>query len=113
MVVDDEEMMRDLMQQALAQDAQEVLTAANGKEAMFILVREHIDLIISDVVMPEMDGIEMLLKAKHICPRVPVILVSGFPSDETATRVKGLGARGYIAKPFDLDVLRRTVADVL
>ena len=57
MVVDHEEMMRELMQQALAQDAQEVLTEANGEEAMFILVREHIDLIISEVVRPEMAGI--------------------------------------------------------
>ena len=57
LVVDHEEMMRDLMQQALAQDAQEVLTEANGEEAMFILVREHIDLIISEVVRPDMAGI--------------------------------------------------------
>ena len=110
LVVDDEEAIRNLLQQVLQEEAYEVVSAANGREAMTIFGREHFDLIIADIVMPEMDGVEMLLEAKHIQPKTPAIVVSGFFTEDTAQRLKSLGAAGYVAKPFQLDAIRHTIA---
>ncbi len=113
LVVDDEQVIRNLLQRILQDEAYEVVSAANGREAMTIIGREHFDLIIADIVMPEMDGVEMLQAAEHIRPRIPAIVVSGFFSEDTAERLKNLGAASYVAKPFQVDALKRTVARVI
>jgi diguanylate cyclase (GGDEF)-like protein len=113
LVVDDEQMMRDLLKQILTEDDHEVVTAATGREAMVLFWQGRIDLIISDIVMPGMDGIEVLQAAKNIDPDIPVILITGYPSTETAARVINLGAAEYITKPFNVDLLKLTVAKVL
>ena len=60
-----------------------------------------------------MDGIEVLQTARHIDPDIPVILVTGYPSKETAVRAINMGAADYVTKPFNVDLIKLTVAKVL
>ena len=113
LVVDDEEFVRYVLKEMLTTAAYDVDTADNGKQAMVLFMREQFDLIIADIVMPEMDGIEVLRAVKEIDSAMPVILISGYPSAETAVRVTEMGAAEYITKPFNADMLKLTVAKVL
>ena len=113
LVVDDEKTMRDLLKQILIEDDHEVVTAENGREAMVFFGKEHFDLMISDIVMPGMDGIEVLQAARHIDPDIQVILITGYPSTEMAVRVINVGAADYIIKPIRLDQLRAKVRKFL
>ena len=113
LVVDDEQMVRDLLQKILTADDYDVITAVNGRQAMMLIVRERFDLIITDIAMPEMDGIEVLRAVKEIDSSLPVILISGYPSAEKAVRLTNMGAAEFIAKPFNLDIVKLTVAKVL
>ena len=110
LVVDDEQTICDILEQLLETEACEVVVASSGIDALTILNREDFDLIISDIVMPGMDGLEVLRKAKHIRPEIPVIMMSGFPSVDTTERLKNSGAASYLAKPFTPDILKRVVA---
>ena len=113
LVVDDEEFVRYVLKEMLVTADYDVATADNGRQAMLLFMRERFDLIIADIVMPEMDGIEVLRAVKEIDSAMPVILISGYPSAETAVRVTEMGAAEYITKPFNTDMLKLTVAKVL
>ncbi len=113
LVVDDDEFVRYALKEMLVAAAYDVVTADTGKQAMLLVMRERFDLIIADIVMPEMDGIEVLRAVKEIDSALPVILISGYPSAETAVRVTEMGAAEYITKPFNVDMLTLTVAKVL
>src|SRR5271169_2647758 len=79
--------------------------ATNGDEAMRKLGEQHVDLVLSDLVMPGMNGIELLQHIKNNYPGVPVIMVTGFASIGTAVEAMRLGARDYVTKPCDNDEL--------
>ena len=78
-----------------------------------LLHKHRFDLIITDILMPDIDGTEMLQRAKEIDPNVAVVVVTGYPSADTAARLIGMGAAEYVTKPFDVDVIQVTVAKVL
>ncbi|MBX7156967.1 MAG: sigma-54 dependent transcriptional regulator [Verrucomicrobiae bacterium] len=87
----------------------EVSVAANAREAMDILSKQRIDLVILDQIMPDTDGITLMRDIKAIYPEMPVILVTAVGSEKTLAQALRLGAVGYIRKPFDVDELRHTV----
>lgn len=113
LVVDDEELIRDLLITVLTQDGYEVTAASDGREAVDLLKRDTFDLVLTDLVMPGVNGVEVLRKPKGIDPQCPVAMITGYPSVETVTRMVRLGAEDYIAKPFNLDVVRITVAKLV
>ena len=113
LVVDDEDIIRVLLTEILTEDGYEIVTATDGRDAIEILEREQFDLIISDMVMPGMNGIEVLQAAFRIDPHYQIIMITGYPSVETAVRLVNLGAADYITKPFNVDLIRVTVAKVL
>ena len=113
LVVDDEDIIRVLLTEILTEDGYEIVTAPDGRDAIEILEREQFDLIISDMVMPGMNGIEVLQAAFRIDPHYQIIMITGYPSVETAVRLVNLGAADYITKPFNVDLIRVTVAKVL
>ena len=113
LVVDDEDIIRVLLTEILSEDGYEIVTAPDGREAIEILEHDHFDLIISDMVMPGMNGIEVLQAAFRIDPHYQIIMITGFPSVETAVRLVNLGAADYITKPFNVDLIKVTVAKVL
>ncbi len=113
LVVDDEESIRDLLRLVLTGEGHSVVTANDGEEAIEYLEAERFDLVITDLVMPTVNGVEVLRAARRIDPNYPVIVITGYPSVETVTELVRLGAGDYLTKPFSIDVVIVTVAKLL
>ena len=109
LVVDDEVGFRDLIIYAFQEEYQ-VLTAANGEEAVQKAAAKDIDVVISDIAMPKLGGLEMLKALKAIDHAIEVILVSGYATRENAIESVKLGAFDYITKPFDIVNLSQLVS---
>jgi two-component system response regulator AtoC len=112
-VVDDETKMRRVLEIMLGRMGHEVLSAANGLEALQILKSTSADLVISDLRMPDMNGIELLSALREQGNEVPVIIMTAYGTIESAVEAMKLGACDYILRPFDVDALELTVNRVL
>jgi two-component system, NtrC family, response regulator PilR len=111
LVVDDERSMRELLAIVLRREGYEVLLAENGRAAIDILEREPVDLLISDIKMPDLSGVEVLRAAKQIDRDILAIMITAFASTETAVEAMRLGACDYLSKPFDIDLLKMKVRE--
>jgi two-component system response regulator PilR (NtrC family) len=111
LVVDDERSMRELLAIVLRREGYEVLLAENGKSAIATLEREPVDILISDIKMPDMSGVEVLRAAKRVDSEILGIMITAFASTETAVEAMRLGACDYLSKPFDVDLLRMKVRE--
>ncbi len=113
LVVDDEPVIRSLMDSFLTKEGYEVTTADDGQQAVQLMEGVHFDLIITDLMMPVLDGVGVLRASKHADPDRPVIIMTGYPSTESVREMIRLGAADYIVKPFNVDVVQGTVAKIL
>lgn len=113
LIVDDEEIARANMEHVLKKDGYGCHSATNGLEALAVLAREDIDLVITDLKMEQMGGIELLQQINRVSPEIPVIMVTGFATVSSAVEALKKGAAHYLGKPVNLDELRRTVKEVL
>jgi two-component system response regulator PilR (NtrC family) len=111
LVVDDELSMRELLAIVLRREGYEVLLAESGKAAIAALEREPIDLLISDIKMPDLSGVDVLRAAKRIDQDILGIMITAFASTETAVEAMRLGACDYLSKPFDIDLLKMKVRE--
>ena len=100
LVVDDEEVVRESYLRTLSGVRWNVKAALNGREALDIMEGETFDVILLDIRMPEMDGIELLRRIKMRWPESQVVVITGYPSIETAKEAVRLGAYNYLAKPL-------------
>jgi DNA-binding NtrC family response regulator len=105
LIVDDEESVRDSLYNWFVEDGFEVSCAANAKEALSMLESESFDIILADIKMPGMDGMEMHRRIRSLNPESIVIIMTAFASVETAVQALKDGAYDYITKPFDPDDL--------
>ena len=116
LIVDDEELIRKFFKWFLAHKGIEVVTAANGAEALERLRTERPDLMLLDMAMPVMGGVEALKRTRRLDENLPIIMMAGVDDIEAAESLKGLGAQGFLAKPFDLpdleDILERQLPPV-
>jgi len=113
LIVDDELGMRQYLTHLFQRDGHAVRVAESGRKAMKLLRDAPADLIISDVRMPDMGGIELLRSARELLPGVEVIMMTAFANVETAREAFLLGAYDFVQKPFDNDLLKETVARAL
>jgi two-component system response regulator PilR (NtrC family) len=113
LIVDDEQSYRQLLSLVFEGDGHTIRTASNGREALDVLQRDAIDVIISDVRMPDIDGIEMLSAVRETQPDLGVVLMTAFASVETAREAFKLGADDFIQKPFDVEELKLIVRKTL
>src|SRR6188474_1688948 len=111
LVVDDERSMRELLAIVLRREGYEVLLAENGKSAVDTLEREPIDILISDIKMPDLSGVEVLRAAKQIDRDILGIMITAFASTDSAVEAMRLGACDYLSKPFDIDLLKMKVRE--
>jgi two-component system response regulator PilR (NtrC family) len=111
LVVDDEQSMRELLAIVLRREGYEVLLAHNGRTALELLRKGPIDLLISDIKMPDMSGVDVLRAAKQADPDVLGIMITAFASTDSAVEAMRLGACDYLSKPFDVDLLRMKVRE--
>jgi DNA-binding NtrC family response regulator len=113
LIVDDQEMMRDSLAATLAREGHEVVAANDGPLALTRLSANKFDLMISDLKMPKMTGIELLQEAKKVRPEMPVVLMTAYAAVNTAVEAMKLGAYDYIQKPFDGDEIKLLVERTL
>jgi DNA-binding NtrC family response regulator len=109
LVADDEPNLRKVLEGLLRQDGHETIAAANGAEALEVLRRGEVDLLISDLRMPELDGLALLERVRAQADGPPVIIITAHGSVDTAVAALRAGASDYITKPFDKDELRLAV----
>ena len=103
LVIDDEQLMRDFVKETLSRAGYKVVVAPDGKSGMEILEKEPIDLVVTDLKMSQMDGLEVLRQVKARLPGVSVVVMTAYATVETAVRALKDGAVDYIMKPFTPD----------
>ncbi len=111
LVVDDEPIIRQLCARALSNF--QIFEAADGQEALKILEKQSVDIILSDVMMPNLSGLELLSKVKQQSPDQAVVLITGYTEKEVILKALQSGADDFISKPINLLQLRTTVDKVL
>ncbi len=111
LIVDDEEIMRTFLNEVLREEGYEIQLAASGREAVDLLSASTFDVVLTDIVMPELDGLGVVAATKELSYEVDVIVMTGYASMETAVESMKLGAVDYITKPFNIDQIRIIVAN--
>ena len=102
-VVDDNDSIRDLLKNLLISEGYTVVTADNGTDALSKLKQINFDLVISDIMMPGLSGLDLLTRVRELDADLPMVMITGFPSIDTAVKVIKEGATDFITKPFNLD----------
>lgn len=117
LVIDDEEQLRDLLKQMLTRDGHNVITAFDGVEGMRAFNQSNPDLVITDIIMPNKDGIEVITELLCRNPGLAIIAISGGRRAITAEfnleSAELLGVKGILSKPFTRDQLREAVNQAL
>jgi len=113
LIVDDEPFVRHLIRDTLKTRGFATGSAANGVEALEELAKEPYDLVISDVVMPEMEGFELLKRVKKDYPGLKVIILTGYSSQHDISDFLLYGADEYLTKPFQVNELLAAVEKVI
>jgi DNA-binding NtrC family response regulator len=109
LVVDDEQHVRNSLATWFREDGYEVSVAAGGKEALAALAREGTNILLVDIKMPGMDGLELQRKVRELAPDATIIIMTAYASVETAVQALKEGAYDYIVKPFDPESVSRLV----
>src|SRR5512145_1324577 len=109
LIVDDEPSMRDMLRIVLRRDGYDVVVAGNGAEAIAILEKERVDLLLSDIRMPDVGGVDVLRAAKNVNRDIIAFMMTAFASTDSAVEAMRLGAVDYFTKPFNMDELRLKV----
>lgn len=113
LVVDDERSMRDLLSIMLKRDGYEVVVADTGDIALRALRDEIFDLVITDIMMPKVSGLDILKFSKEVAPETLVIMITAYASAETAVEAMKVGAYDYITKPFKIDEIKLVIKNAL
>jgi len=114
LVVDDEAVIRELMWDILAEEGYPVEAVSNGRAALDLLQKfDDFVLLFTDIMMPEMDGIQLIREARKLKPTLIPIVMTGFATLETARAAVKEGAYDYVLKPFSLSEIKLAVANAL
>lgn len=116
LIIDDEEYVREVVTQIVMKDGHEAIKANDGKEGVCKYLEKPADLVITDILMPEQEGLETILALRGINPAVKIIAISGggsFDQMHILETAQKLGAYKILPKPFEVDDLRAMVSDCL
>ncbi len=111
LVVDDRESVRVILKQMLEQGGYSAEVADNGEEALETLKNGHFDMLITDINMPVMNGVELLNKTKEAFPSLPVIFITAYGKDKIIIDAIKVGLSDFIEKPFRMEDILKTVKD--
>jgi len=109
LIVDDEKNLRRVLQNALEAEGHTVLQAATGEEALERFAKSPCDLVLLDMILPDLNGLQILQRMKRHAPDVPVVIMTAFSEVRSAVEAMKAKAADYVCKPFDLDELRLVV----
>ncbi len=113
LVIDDEDSIREYLSMMLEREGYEVRASADGKKAIKLNSQDEFDVVVTDIQLPGMSGIEILSSLKESDPTVPVIIVTGHASQESAIEALNLGAFYYLLKPVSNEELKQVVRNAL
>ncbi len=116
LVVDDEELYRRALERILTRVGHHVISARGASEALQVVAEQPVDLVLSDIQMPGINGLELVRQIRDIAPDLPCIVITGYGSPEQSVEALRAGAFWYLEKPFDqghLDVVRRLVEQAI
>lgn len=113
LVVDDEESIREFLEIMLKKEGYEITTAEDGQIALDLMKKKSFDMVISDMQMPNVTGMELLKKVKEQSPDIVFMMITAFATTETAVEAMKIGAFDYITKPFKIDEVRINIANAL
>jgi nitrogen regulation protein NR(I) len=113
LIVDDEPNLRKILSAQLSRDGYDVLTAEDGEQGLAQLREHHIDLVITDLKMPKIDGMTLLKQALGEDPELPIVMMTAHGTIDTAVEALKHGAFDFVTKPFDKDEVRQIVAKAL
>lgn len=113
LVVDDEEVIRDVCTQILESEGYQVTTACNGREALHKVSENQFDVVVTDIMMPDMSGLELMEVIKSTSLNLSMVVITGLGTYDMATQADRLGAREFVVKPFTPDELSQAVGKAL
>ncbi len=113
LVIDDEAIIRKSCERVLSPEGYEVISSSGGHEGIKLLEKESVPLVLLDLKMPDMDGIEVLKIIKERWPGTKVIIITGYSNVDTAVQVLRLGAFNHLEKPFSPDTLTAAVKEAI
>jgi len=113
LIVDDDPSIREFLEIFFLNEGYDIICTSNGLEALEILKTKEVALVLTDLKMPKMDGIELLKAIKKSYPHLPVIMITAFASLESAVEAMNEGAWDYVSKPFQLEEVRQVVEKAL
>jgi len=115
LIVDDEETLTWSMAKSLSKDRDkyEVMIANNGREALGLLKKDKIDLVISDIRMPDINGLDLLVRIKMEHPQTKVIIMTAYGSSDVQKEANRRGSLFYIEKPFEINDIRKIIIDLI
>lgn len=113
LIVDNEESMREFLSIVLKKEGYDCTTAEDGEQALKVIVKESIDLVLSDIKMPKMNGLELLKALKIASPDTVVVMMTAFASTETAVEAMKEGALDYLTKPFQIEEVKLIIQNAL
>ncbi|HTC22687.1 MAG TPA: response regulator, partial [bacterium] len=109
LLVDDKSSMRKVLRQTLESDQRNVLEAEDGEKALETIKSKHVDLVITDIKMPRLDGMTLLKMIRELDTEIVVIIMTAYGTIETAVEAMKLGAYDYVTKPFSTEQVKLTV----
>ncbi len=115
LIVDDEETLTWSMSKSLSKDKDkyEVIIANNGREALALLEKNNIDLVITDIRMPDINGLDLLVKIKKTYPDTKVIIMTAYGSSDVQKEANQRGSLYYVEKPFEISDIRKIIVDMI
>ena len=113
LAVDDQRYFREMIESVLTDQGYEVVTAASGQEALHVLERADFEVVVTDLVMPGMDGVELVRRIKERKPDQDIVMVTGVSDVNSAIEAMKEGATDYILKPLDGALLTSSLDDIL
>ena len=113
LVIDDEKGIRNLLDTLLSRKGYDVVLAEGGRKGLDLFRREHPDVVVLDLKMPEMDGITVLQQVRHLNPDQPVIILTGAGTPEKEQQAHALGVNEFVAKEFSLHLLGDALKRIL
>ncbi|HLC40866.1 MAG TPA: response regulator [Methylomirabilota bacterium] len=112
LVVDDDERVRSVLSETLEEKGRRVLTAANGSEALTVVASTHVNLVLLDLAMPGMDGVETFRQIRKRHADIPVVIITAYPDSDLMARAMEIGPFTILQKPVDIHQLRK-IADLI
>ena len=113
MIIEDDKEMRSLLKDFFEEEGFETDSASNGVDALRMLFKDHFDLVITDIRMPGLTGLDILPRIRRLKPEIPIIVMTAYGSDDVRRRSLERGATIYLEKPIHLSKLRAVIREMV